>query len=243
VALQIEHPRPEGQQDKPIFTAIAARYDLINHLISFGLDRYWRWRLIRELRPELRRARLILDLCTGTADIALALARQPGFSGKIIGVDLTPAMLARGAQKIAAAGLNSKISLEEGDALHLRFPNDHFDLITMAFGLRNLPDRLQGLAEVHRVLRPGGWFFMLEFALPENKLLRSSYLCYLQHVVPLLGGIVSGSAAAYRYLARSIREFPPPGIIAEKMLHTGFREIRVGRLSGGTVALYRGQKL
>jgi demethylmenaquinone methyltransferase/2-methoxy-6-polyprenyl-1,4-benzoquinol methylase len=223
-----------------LFSPIARRYDFINSVLSFGLDHWWRRRLVQLAAP--RPGERLLDLCTGTGAIVLAFARrEPQLI--ITGVDLSAEMLAVGRAKLETLRRPAQITLQEGDALATGFRDGRFDLVTIAFGLRNLPDYQQALREMRRVLRPGGRLLILEFGLPSAPLFRAIYRPYMRHWVPWLGGRLSGAGAeAYRYLDRSIRDFPPPARLALLMKEEGFSPIKTLSLSGGIARLYRGER-
>lgn len=223
-----------------LFSPIARRYDLINGVLSFGLDHWWRRRLVQLAAP--RPGERLLDLCTGTAAVALAFARrEPQLT--ITGIDLSKEMLDVGRAKLKSLPGAAQITLQEGDALATRFPDGSFDLVTIAFGLRNLPDYQQALREMRRLLRPGGRLLILEFGLPSAALFCAIYRQYLRYGVPWLGGRLSGAGAeAYRYLERSIRDFPPPIRLLTLLEETGFSSVKSCSLSGGIAVLYRGER-
>ncbi len=223
-----------------VFSPLARRYDLTNRLLSWGQDGCWRRRLVRWADP--RPGERLLDLCTGTAEVALAFAHhQPRL--KIIGLDLSEEMLAVGRAKLAKLHRPVQITLQEGDALQPPFPAASFDLVTIAFGLRNLPDYRRALRQMQRLLRPGGRLLILEFAPPSGLSWGGLYRLYLRHWLPRLGGWLSGAGReAYAYLERSIRDFPPPDRLADLMKEEGFAPVQFQHMSGGIVALYRGER-
>lgn len=223
-----------------VFSPLARRYDLTNRLLSWGQDGRWRRRLVRWARP--RPGERLLDLCTGTAEVALAFARcQPRL--EIIGLDLSSEMLAVGRAKLAKLHRPVQITLQEGDALRPSFPAESFDLVTIAFGLRNLPDYRQALRQMRRVLHPGGRLLILEFAPPSALSWGGLYRLYLHHWLPRLGGWLSGTGReAYAYLERSIRDFPRPDRMVTLMKEEGFAPVRLQKLSGGIVTLYHGER-
>ena len=222
-----------------MFSAIAPRYDFLNRLLSAGRDRYWRREAIRAtaLPPKGR----LLDICTGTADVALEAARQFP-DARIVGVDFSRPMIALGVSKIERAGLSDRISLQVAPAEALPFPDHSFDATTVAFGLRNIPDRLRGLREMYRVLRPGGRTVVLEFTTPLSPLFRSVYLWYFHRVLPWIGRVVSGHPSAYSYLPASVSDFPSPEGLAGWMREAGFHQVSYRLLTGGIVGIHVGRK-
>ncbi|HEX7512379.1 MAG TPA: bifunctional demethylmenaquinone methyltransferase/2-methoxy-6-polyprenyl-1,4-benzoquinol methylase UbiE [Candidatus Methylomirabilis sp.] len=222
-----------------MFSAIAPRYDFLNRLLSAGRDRVWRREAIRATRlPTDGR---LLDVCTGTADMALAAARQFP-TATIAGVDFSGPMIDRGRQKVADARLADRVVLSVAPAEALPFPDEAFDAATVAFGLRNVPDRCLALAEMRRVLKPGGRAVVLEFTTPPGRLFRRLYLWYFHRVLPVIGGLISGHRSAYAYLPASVGEFPPPKELAAWMEQAGFRDVSYRLLTGGIVAIHVGEK-
>jgi demethylmenaquinone methyltransferase / 2-methoxy-6-polyprenyl-1,4-benzoquinol methylase len=220
-----------------MFDGIARRYDLLNRVMSLGLDRGWRRRTARAL--ALAPGDRVLDLATGTADLAIAVARRWPQTA-VVGVDPSAAMLARGAAKVARAGLADRVQLERGDALALSFADRSFAAVTIAFGLRNLPDRRRALAEMARVTRPGGRVAVLELSEPRRGLLAAPARLYIHRIVPLLGALLSG-AAAYRYLQESIAAFPPPEEVVDMLRAAGLEAAPPRRLGFGACQLFIGQ--
>ena len=222
-----------------MFDTIAARYDLLNRMTSFGLDRRWRKRMVASLGlvPGSR----VLDLATGTADVALAiLADEP--AGHVVGVDPSTHMLAVGRDKVRAARLAHAIDLREGDACALPFERDSFDAVTIAFGIRNVPDRPRALAEMARVVRPGGRIAVLELTEPRGGLIGRAARLHVHRIVPALGSWLSrGRGDAYRYLEKSIAAFPPPEDFAAMMTASGLEVLQVCPLSFGAVHLFVAQ--
>ena len=222
-----------------MFSAIAPRYDFLNRLLSAGRDRAWRRAAVRE--AALPRGGRLLDVCAGTADMALEAARQFPDAG-IEGVDFSAPMIALGQAKVARAGLGERIRLQVALAEALPYPDDTFDAATVAFGLRNIPDRLQGLREMWRILRPGGKMVILEFTTPPGRLFRGLYLWYFHQVLPRIGRLVSGHRSAYDYLPASVAEFPPPEGVAAWMREAGLREVSYRLMTCGIVAIHVGVK-
>ena len=221
-----------------LFSVIAKNYDFLNHLLSFNFDRTWRQRLVSlsGFRPDSR----ILDVCTGTGDIAIEFARRGAHD--VTGLDLSAGMLAQAQQKIQNLNLTTRTKLETGSALNLPYADETFDLVTIGFGLRNLPDFARGISEMARVLKPSGRLLILEFSLPPNKLTYGFYSLYLKNYLPLAGRLFSGSACAYSYLASSIFSFLKPEEVIALMRQSGLSNISCLNLTAGVVNLYSGQK-
>jgi demethylmenaquinone methyltransferase/2-methoxy-6-polyprenyl-1,4-benzoquinol methylase len=225
---------------RAMFASLAPRYDFLNHLLSFNADRLWRRRLVTDVPPEqIERA---LDLCTGTGEVAIRLAKTKGISAEIVGLDCSPEMLRVARRRVAELGLQGRINLCEGEALSLPFLDRSFDLVTVAFGLRNLPDWKGGLEEIFRVLTPGGRVRVLEFSLPRRWPLSVLYRVYLSRVLPLIGGLLSGSFRAYNYLASSIIAFPQPREVLQAMERIGFKGVEATFLLSGVAVIYSGYK-
>lgn len=221
-----------------MFARVTPRYDLLNHLLSFNVDRYWRARAAARLRGRLRQPEArVMDLCCGTGDLAAALERIRG--GPVFGSDFCHPMLQTARRKFRRRGLRSEVV--EADALRLPVASGSLDVVTVAFGFRNLANYRAGLAEMRRVLKPGGVAAILEFSRPPNPLFAALYRFYSRHVLPRLGALVSGSRDAYQYLPDSVRKFPLPEELAAEMLQEGFAEVEFERLTGGIVALHLGR--
>ena len=244
--------RPEGttseadasRKVREMFTRIAPRYDLLNHLLSMQLDRVWRARTARRLQPILMREdAAVLDLCCGTGDLTLALSR--GAKATIIGADFAHSMLIRAREKTAASrtpdasgGASSPGPFFEADALRLPFASESFDLVTTAFGFRNLANYEAGLREIARALKPRGTLAILEFAEPPDNALGNLYRWYFRRVLPKVGGIISGDSAAYSYLPKSVARFFQPGELTALMSSVGYEEVASSVWTFGTVALH-----
>ncbi|MEW5980936.1 MAG: bifunctional demethylmenaquinone methyltransferase/2-methoxy-6-polyprenyl-1,4-benzoquinol methylase UbiE [Acidobacteriota bacterium] len=228
------------RQISGMFDAIAHRYDLLNLILSAGIDRRWRRAAIRAL--DLKGDETVLDLCTGTADLALAAASAVPRVQRVIGLDFAWGMLERGAQKVLQRGENSRMALVQGDATSLPVADGAIDAATIAFGIRNVARLDDTLAEVCRCLVPGGRFVILEFGQPTAPVIRPLYLWYLRRVLPLVGRFVSGHGSAYEYLPASVRVFPSPGELAARLTRAGFDEVRADRLTLGVVYLYSARK-
>lgn len=221
-----------------MFSSIAPRYDLLNHLLSANVDKAWRRRAVDRLGWERAPSGTYLDNCAGTLDLAVELARRGGFRGRVVGSDFTYAMLERGTPKL------QKLSIEPAcaDALTLPFGDAAFDGATVGFGVRNLADLDAGLREMARVLKPGARLVILEFTTPSWQPFRALYLGYFLRVLPLVGRMVSKHNTAYTYLPESVRQFPEPPELGAKMTAAGFGEVEWKTLSGGIAALHWGTK-
>lgn len=224
---------------RAMFTSIAPRYDLLNHLLSFNVDRLWRRRTARTFARILRRPNAqVLDLCCGTGDLALALRTQASRDqAAIIGADFSHAML----QRARIKALQTKLRWIEADALSLPFPDEAFDLVTAAFGFRNLASYETGLREILRVLKPEGECGILEFGEPRG-LLGRVYRLYFRYVLPAVGLIISGVKGPYSYLPASVARFPEPDQVLRAMRETGFREASWQPYTFGIAGLYRAKK-
>lgn len=224
-----------------MFGQIAPRYDLLNHLLSLNVDRYWRWRAVRRAPP--RGDAPVLDLCTGTGDLALAYARAAGGRVPVVGADFCHPMLERARQKSAQANGSGRAHFVEADAQQLPFPDEYFQLVSVAFGLRNVSDTDRGLREMVRVCRPGGRVVVLEFSLPTLAPLRAAYLWYFRHVLPRIGqALARNRHEAYSYLPASVGEFPAGEALAERMRGAGLTRVEFWPLTLGVATLYVGVK-
>jgi demethylmenaquinone methyltransferase/2-methoxy-6-polyprenyl-1,4-benzoquinol methylase len=231
-------PESSARAVREMFTAIAPRYDLLNHMLSLNVDRWWWRRTARSfahilVRPDVR----ALDLCCGTGDMTFALQREAGKAPKILGADFSHAMLQRASAKSAGTSLR----WVEADALRLPFPDAYFDLVTSAFGFRNLADYDAGLREIVRVLRPDGECGILDFGEPGG-VTGKLYRIYFKHVLPKVGTLISGVKGPYAYLPASVERFPQPGEMLERMRRAGFREVSWTAYSFGIAGLYCGKK-
>ncbi len=239
----MKHHPPVGEVDgkkeqvEAMFDAIAPRYDLLNRLLSFGIDRYWRRRAIALLKAE--QPVRVLDVATGTADLALAAAEQLG-SEKVVGVDIAEQMLEVGREKIARRGLSDRVVLRRGDAEKLPFSDNQFDAVLVAFGVRNFQDLGQGLEEIRRVLKPGGSLVVLEFSRPRTFPVKQLYAWYSRHVLPRVGRAFSKDDGAYRYLPASVAVFPDGEDFLNRMRAAGYGAVLCRRLTFGIASLYKG---
>ena len=224
-----------------MFGEIAGRYDFLNRVLSLGIDRSWRRRTAQFVPPVGNSP--ILDVCTGTADLALAYWRASGGKTPIVGADFCGPMLAIGRQKCRRAGAESQITLIEADTLRLPFPDDTFQIVCVAFGLRNVSDTNAGLKEMTRVCRPGGRVAVLEFSTPTVWPLGAMYGWYFERVLPRLGqALARNTQAAYNYLPQSVVRFPQAEALAERMHAAGLREVQFHPFTFGIVTLYTGIK-
>jgi demethylmenaquinone methyltransferase / 2-methoxy-6-polyprenyl-1,4-benzoquinol methylase len=217
-----------------LFTAVAPRYDFLNHLLSLNVDRGWRRTAVARLGWEAKPDGVYLDLCAGTMDLAAALARQRGFRGRVVGADFVVPMLVRGRGKAPP----ERAVPVAADALALPFPDAQFDGALVGFGVRNLGDLDAGLREAARVLRPGGRFVILEFATPRFAPLRAAYLFYFRRILPTIGRLVSKHRDAYTYLPESVLAFPEPEALARRVAAAGFHDVGFELLTGGICALH-----
>jgi demethylmenaquinone methyltransferase / 2-methoxy-6-polyprenyl-1,4-benzoquinol methylase len=246
---------PEGTRDpqsaaravREMFTSIAPRYDLLNHVLSFNIDRLWWRRTARVFQRILfRQDARVLDLCCGTGDMTFALRRRAGKSdAQILGADFSHAMLQRALGKSGGKssrnGLLPSLLWVEADALNLPFPNEHFDLVTSAFGFRNLADYDAGLREIARVLRPGGECGILDFGEPKG-MMGNLYRLYFKQILPHVGTLISGVRGPYAYLPASVERFPEPEKMLDRMKRAGFGEAEWTPYTFGIAGLYRGRK-
>jgi demethylmenaquinone methyltransferase/2-methoxy-6-polyprenyl-1,4-benzoquinol methylase len=221
-----------------MFDAIAPRYDLLNHLLSAGIDRRWRATAIASLKLTGRET--LLDVCTGTADVALESRRSAPAAARVLGVDFSGAMLTHGLKKVRAAGETASIALVQGDAMQIPAPSGSADAATVAFGIRNVQRPEVACAEMARVLRPGGRLAILEFGVPRVPCLSRVYMWYFRTVLPRIGRLISGHNAAYTYLPASVGSFQPPEAVMTMLREAGFADVRADPLTLGIVYLYTG---
>jgi demethylmenaquinone methyltransferase/2-methoxy-6-polyprenyl-1,4-benzoquinol methylase len=221
-----------------IFSQIAPRYDLLNHLLSFNIDKGWRRKAIAALGWERAPAGAYVDLCAGTLDVSAELSRRPGFRGRVVGADFAEPMLRAGLGKAPATVVSPVVA----DALELPLPDDTASGAIVAFGIRNVADLDRGLREVHRVLEPGAKFVILEFTTPRSRAVRAGYHLYSHHLLPLIGGLISGHGSAYRYLPKSIANFPIEEQLAARMRSAGFVNVEWRTLTFGVAAIHVGTK-
>jgi demethylmenaquinone methyltransferase / 2-methoxy-6-polyprenyl-1,4-benzoquinol methylase len=233
---------PKAAEIRQMFTAIAHRYDFLNHLLSLNIDRIWRRKAVQLLEEPLGQANaLCLDLCCGTGDLSFAM-RTRG-AAHIIGSDFSHAMLQRNQEKIRQRGFESHILIVEADALLLPFQSNSFDGLAIAFGLRNLESVSAGLMEMHRVLKPGGKLVVLEFSRLTQPLLDRAFQFYFLHILPLIGALFSKHSTAYSYLPASVLQFPNQEKLKGVFLDCGFQNVGYRNLSAGIAAIHYGEKV
>ena len=226
---------------REVFDSVATRYDLMNDLMSMGIHRLWK-RFAVEL-AGIRRGQAILDLASGTGDLAARFAGLTGPDGLVIMTDINAAMLEQGRIRMADDGMVGNVAYSQVNAESIPFPNNSFDCITIAFGLRNVTDKQQALNEMYRVLKPGGRVLVLEFSHPQGKPLKAIYDIYSFKLLPKIGKMVANDEESYRYLAESIRMHPDQNTLKEMMEQAGMERCDYHNLTGGIVAVHRGFKL
>ena len=240
--IEPRDPAEASRAVREMFGRVAPRYDLLNHLLSAQIDRYWRWRLVREVRPYLQRpGARIADLCCGTGDLALALEHErrrarPGRTPAVLGSDFCRPMLRRAAGKARRAGLGTVLT--EADASRMPMADASLDLITIGFGFRNLASYRSGAEEFARLLASGGCLAILEFSRPASRLWGGAFNVYFRHVLPRLGNAISGSGGAYSYLHDSVVDFPEPDQVRALLVDAGFARVSLRPLTGGVAVLY-----
>ncbi|MHC1699066.1 MAG: bifunctional demethylmenaquinone methyltransferase/2-methoxy-6-polyprenyl-1,4-benzoquinol methylase UbiE [Geobacteraceae bacterium] len=229
----------KGDQVREMFMKIAPRYDFLNKVLSLGIDKHWRQSAVKKIKS--RRGGRVLDIATGTGDMALEATRATDETVKIIGVDFCPAMVEIGRNKLTTSVLRNRVALGVASCEALPFHNDTFDSATIAFGIRNVADRSLGLREILRTLLPGGRIIILEFSNPKSRLFKSVYHFYFRRLLPAIGGIFSDSGA-YHYLPDSVLEFPNQGAFKKMMIEAGFINAEHTDYTFGIVTCYVGEK-
>lgn len=223
-----------------IFDDIAKTYDFLNHLLSMGIDVYWRNRLLKRIQNK---ADLVaLDLATGTGDLAITLSKHKHIN-KVLGMDLSKGMVSIGETKVKDKGLDNVINFQIGDACNIPLEDNSFDVVTISFGIRNFPDPKKSLREILRVLKPGGRLLILEFGMPKNFLVNAVYTFYFRYLLPFVGNLVSGHGDAYTYLNKTVEDFAYGQDFADWMKEAGFNNVKFEELTFGISNLYRGDKL
>ena len=225
---------------REMFNGIARKYDLMNTLMTFGQDKAWR-------KYAIRRARIgvgmnVIDVCCGTAELTLEIAQTIGAEGRVIGLDFSEEMLAVGEQKVGTSDCPSRITLVQGNAMSLPFPDNSFDAATVGWGLRNVPDINQVLQEMRRVVKPGGWVVSLDMAKPSAPIFKQVYWMYFNWIVPALGKMTAKRKSAYQYLHDSSRAFDSQQQLTQRFAKNGLINTRFHNLMGGVVAVVEGQK-
>ncbi len=237
----LQNPGYSKGQSWKIFDSIYRRYDLLNTILSLGSHKNWRQRLLRFVPPKPHIK--LIDLATGTGDVAITLVQNSPNISQAFGVDLSENMLMLGKAKVLDRGLAGRITLQKNDAAQLPFSEGEFEIATMSFGIRNVENPIVVLTEIYRVLKTEGRAVILEFSLPKNWFIRSLYLFYLKCFVPLIGGLISGNFKAYIYLNRTIEKFPYGETFLRMMRQCGFKNVMAQPLLFGVATIYSGEKL
>lgn len=224
-----------------MFDEISPTYDLLNHLLSFGIDVYWRRKLVKYL-PKSKDIKL-LDLATGTGDQLITIIKKAKQVKSALGIDMSEEMIRHGTRKIIDKSYAHQVTFMTGDATDIALKDESVDCVTMSFGIRNVVDVEKCLKECHRVLSPSGKVLILEFSTPSNKLLKSLHFFYLRHILPFIGGVISKKMGAYRYLNKTIETFPSGSLFCELLQKAGFIRIKAIPLTFGVATLYIGEKL
>jgi demethylmenaquinone methyltransferase / 2-methoxy-6-polyprenyl-1,4-benzoquinol methylase len=255
-AVTSEQVDKSGERIQKMFGEISGRYDFLNHFLSGGVDYYWRWRTVRRIRPEGNSP--ILDVCTGTGDLAIAYWKKAGGTTAVVGTDFTPEMLDIARVKTAKMGIpveaasseangssstKAPLTFHQADTMELPLESDLYQIVSVAFGLRNVSDTVAGLKEMTRVCMPGGQVAVLEFSMPRNKLFGAVYRWYFRNILPRIGQLLArNSEAAYKYLPQSVSQFPQDEELAGLMEQAGLTDITWTPLTFGIATLYAGRK-
>jgi demethylmenaquinone methyltransferase/2-methoxy-6-polyprenyl-1,4-benzoquinol methylase len=222
-----------------IFDKIAGTYDFLNHLLSFGIDIYWRQKVIKNLPP--RKNLQCLDLACGTGDLTIVLAKQDSVE-KVTGLDMSKGMVDIGKIKIDKKGYSHKAGMQIGDGVEIPTADEIFDVTTVSFGIRNFPDPQRSLENMYRVIKPGGRSMVLEFSIPKSALFRGIYFFYFRYLLPFVGNLISKHKDAYSYLNETVEDFPYGQDFADMMTKAGFKNVRFEELTFGIATLYIGEK-
>ena len=231
---------PNKEKIQEMFDGIAPSYDRLNHLMSLNVDKRWRKKALKEIVDGTQQQ--ILDVACGTGDSTVAIARKAGSGSRVTGVDISEGMMALVMEKAAHEGVHDRIKLQVADGENLPFENETFHRVSCAFGIRNFEHKEKGLEEFRRVLKPGGKAVVLELSVPQNRLVRWAYDLYFLHVLPGIGGAVSGDRAAYKYLPASVHNFPSPSEFCRMMEGAGFRNVRCRTFSFGLCRMFVGER-
>lgn len=232
---------PNKEKIHSLFNGISSDYDKLNHILSLDIDKIWRRRAVRRIADK-KEATDILDIACGTGDFSIAIAKKMPQGSHVTGLDLSEGMLAVMKEKVEKLGLTDKISMIQGDCENLPFADNRFDRVSVAFGVRNFENREKGLTEMLRVLKPGGRLVILELSLPSNRIARSLFNLYFLHILPLIGGKVSGDKAAYSYLPASVLQFPKKKEFKAIMSNCGYANISHKAFTLGICRMYIGEK-
>lgn len=235
VTPAMKHLKQAKQNSWQLFDKIAHRYDFINRVLSLGIDGLWRKQFIRNLPDSSNLT--CLDLATGTADVALVLAADDRVQS-VLATDLSEEMLAIAGTKVRKSAHHNKITVQVGDGVAIPSKDNYFDVVTVSFGLRNFGDYQRSLQNMHRVLTPGGRAMILEFSLPKNGVIRRVYLLYFRNILPVVGSVLSGHPNAYRYLNRTVEDFPYGEALADEIRKAGFHRVELTSLSLGIATMY-----
>ena len=239
-ALAIKNVMVKKEHIQQMFDGIAPSYDRLNHLMSLGVDRIWRRRALREIVDGS--VQQILDVACGTGDSTIAIAKAAGLGSRVTGVDISKEMMSLVMEKAAHEGVHDRIRLKVADGEDLPFEDASFHRVTCAFGIRNFENKNKGLEEFYRVLKPGGKAVILELSIPDNNAVRKLYGLYFKHLMPWIGGMVSGDKAAYKYLPASVYAFPAPEHFCTMMCASGFKKVRFKTFTMGLCRMYVGEK-
>lgn len=231
---------PKKEKIQQMFDEIAPSYDKLNHIMSLNVDRIWRRHALREIVDGTPQQ--ILDVACGTGDSTIVMAKAAAPGSFVTGVDISEGMMALVTEKAVKAGVQDRVALQEADGENLPFADGSFHRVTCAFGIRNFEHKEKGLREFHRVLRPGGKAVILELSMPSSRVVRWFYDVYFMHILPWIGGIISGDKAAYKYLPASVHAFPAPEVFLQMMRDAGFAKVRRRTLSLGLCRMYVGEK-
>ena len=232
---------PKKENIRTMFDNIAPEYDKLNHILSLDIDKGWRRKAVKEI-VKSGKTYNILDVACGTGDFSIAIAREAAPGSHVTGLDLSEGMMEIGREKVSASGLDGTVSMEQGDCEQMRFGDCTFDRVAVAFGVRNFEHLETGLREMLRVLKPEGKIVILELSVPGNPVLRWLYKLYFLHILPAIGGKVSGNKAAYKYLPSSVLRFPKPKVFMRMMSSCGFTEVRSRAFTFGICRMYSGIK-